>query len=79
VNNYSSVLFDAAQVFPDSHPGRVLRGLRTREDLTQAELASKSGLKPHHISEMENAKRPIGKEVARRLAKALNADFRMLL
>lgn len=72
-------LFDAAEVFPDSHPGRILRGLRTREDLTQKSLAEKTGLRPHHISEMENGKRPIGKEVARRLAKALNADFRILL
>jgi DNA-binding XRE family transcriptional regulator len=72
-------LFDACEVFPDSHPGRILRGLRTREDMTQAELAAKAGLKPHHISEMENAKRPIGKEVAKRLAGALNSDFRILL
>jgi transcriptional regulator with XRE-family HTH domain len=77
MNNHD--LFDDAEVFPDSHPGRILRGQRTREDMTRAELAAKAGLKPHHISEMENAKRTIGKDVARRLAKALNADFRMLL
>lgn len=72
-------LHPAAEVFPDSHPGRILRGLRVREDLTQAALAAKAGLKPHHISEMENGKRPMGKDVARRLAAALNADFRTLL
>lgn len=72
-------LHPAAEVFPDSHPGRILRGLRVREGLTQAALAAKAGLKAHHVSEMENRKRPIGKEVARRLAAALNADFRMLL
>lgn len=72
-------LHPAAEVFPDSHSGRILRGLRVREDLTQAALAAKAGLKPHHISEMENGKRPIGKDVARRLAAVLNADFRILL
>lgn len=72
-------LFDADEVFPDSHPGRILLGLRTREDLTQKSLAEKTGLRPRHISEMENGKRPIGKEVARRLAKALSTDFRILL
>ena len=72
-------LHPAAEVFPDSHPGRILRGLRVREDLTQAALAARAELKPHHISEMENGKRPMGKDVARRLAAALNADFRILL
>lgn len=72
-------LHPAAEVFPHSHPGRILRGLRVREGLTQAALAAKAGLKPHHISEMENRKRPIGKDVARRLAAALGADFRILL
>jgi plasmid maintenance system antidote protein VapI len=38
-----------------------------------------AGLKPHHVSEMETGKRPIGKEVAERLAKALNADLRIFL
>lgn len=79
VENEEEALCPAAEVFPDSHPGRILRGLRVREGLTQAALAAKAGLKPHHISEMENRKRPIGKDVARRLAAALGADFRILL
>ena len=59
--------------------GLVLRGLRTREDLTQRQLAELIGVSPHHISEMENNKRPIGKEMAKRLAKALNANYRVFL
>ena len=31
------------------------------------------------ISEMENGKRPIGKETAKRLASALNMDYRVFL
>lgn len=72
-------LVPADEVFPDSHPGKILRGLRTREDLTQVQLSKKVGLKPHHISEMENGKRVIGKAMAKRLAEALNASYKMLL
>lgn len=72
-------LFPADEVFPDSHPGKILKGLRAREDLTQAQLAEKIGLRPHHISEMEHGKRVIGKEMARRLAKALNTSYKMFL
>jgi len=32
-----------------------------------------------HISEMENGKRTIGKELAKRLGKALNADYKVFL
>ncbi len=72
-------LYPIDEVFPDSHPGRILRGLRTREGLTQVQLAEKAGLKPHHVSEMENGKRPIGKAMARRLAKILNSSYQILL
>ena len=60
-------------------PGTSLAGLRYREDLTQMELSQKTGIPRRHISEMENGKRPIGKVNARKLASALNADFRLLL
>jgi len=79
VNGDGEELFSRKEVFPDSHPGKLLRGLRVREDFTQVALAEKTNLKAHHISEMENGKRPIGKGVATRLAKALNADYRILL
>lgn len=59
--------------------GLVLRGLRAREGLTQKQLAELIGVSPHHISEMENKKRPIGKEMAKRLAKALHANYRVFL
>lgn len=66
-------------VFPDFHVGHALRGLRTREGLTQKRLADMIGARPSHISEMENGKRPIGKEVAKRLAKALRTDYKVFL
>jgi transcriptional regulator with XRE-family HTH domain len=38
-----------------------------------------TGIARRHISEMENGKRSIGKEIARKLAKALNCDYRVFL
>jgi DNA-binding XRE family transcriptional regulator len=79
INVFERELFTADEVFPDSHPGKILNGLRTREDLTQAQLAEKVGLKPHHISEMEHGKRVIGKAMAKKLAEVLNASYKMFL
>ena len=73
------LLYYTDEVFPDSYPGRILRGLRTREGLTQVQLAEKAALKPHHVSEMENGKRPIRKVMARRLAKVLNSSYQIIL
>jgi len=56
-----------------------LRGARGREDMTQAQLSKMTGIPQRHISEMENGKRPIGKENAKKLAKALNCDYRRFL
>jgi plasmid maintenance system antidote protein VapI len=64
----------------ETNPGGVyLRGIRYREDLTQDQLAAQTGIHRRHLSEMENGKRPIGKENAKKLAKVLNADYRMFL
>jgi len=72
-------LLDASDVFPERHPGRMLRGARYREDLTQTQLAESTGLPRRHISEMENGKRPIGKANAKKLAEVLNVDYRRFL
>ena len=74
--------FTVAEVFPDmiGHEQQVaLRAYRHRENLTQKELAALTGIPQHHISEMETGKRTIGKERARKLAAALNCDYRRLL
>jgi len=55
-------------------PGVCLAGARDREGVTQRELAKMTGIPQRHISEMENGKRPIGKETAKKLGKALNVS-----
>ncbi len=67
------------EIFPDFAPSVALRGARKREGLTQRELADRIGVKQVHISQMENEKRPIGKEMAKRLANVLEVDYRVLL
>lgn len=68
------------EVFPEGiASGEVLRGLRYREGMTQAELAALVGVKPAHISDMERGRRPIGREMAKRLGKALQTGYKIFL
>lgn len=75
-------LYSVAEVFPE-YVGKeqpiALRAYRHRENLTQHQLAELAGIPQRHISEMENGKRVIGKEMAKRLAKALHTDYRVFL
>jgi DNA-binding XRE family transcriptional regulator len=64
---------------PLQGPALALRVLRTRHKLTQQQLAAHVEVKQSHISEMERGKRPIGKAMAKRLAEALQADWKSLL
>lgn len=59
--------------------GYYLRLFRQRADMTQAELANQTGILQHHLSEIENNKRTLGKSNARKLAKILGCDYRRLL
>lgn len=62
-----------------SIPSSILRGARSKAALTQTRLSELTGIPQRHISEMEQGKRVIGKETARKLAVALNLDYRMFL
>ena len=59
--------------------GKALAGARYREGLTQIKLSELTGIPQRHISEMENGKRPIGKEMAKRLGKALSISYKVFL
>lgn len=62
-----------------SIPSSVLRGARSKEEISQTRLSELTGIPQRHISEMEQGKRPIGKESAKKLAAALNVDYRVFL
>ena len=67
------------EIFPDFHAGDRIKGLRYREDMTQKQLAEKVGISVQNLSHMEHGRRPIGKDMAKRIAKVLNTDWRLLL
>ncbi|HCC53421.1 MAG TPA: XRE family transcriptional regulator [Desulfobulbaceae bacterium] len=63
-----------------TNPGGVyLKGIRYRDNITQEQLAEMTGIHRRHISEMENGRRPIGKENAKKLARVLECDYRSFL
>ena len=73
---------DYREAFPEfAGKGRqvAVRAYRMREGLTQDQLAVRTGIARRHISDMENGRRPIGKENAKKQGQALHADYRMFL
>ena len=69
-----------ALAIPDADlPGVMVRGGRVKEGLTQAQLAALVGIPQRHVSEMEHGKRPIGREMAKRLGKALGVSYKVFL
>ena len=77
VNDEGEELCTFEEVFPDAHPGKVVRGLRVKEDITQEELAERIGIAQTRVSELESGKRPISRNMAKRLAQAFNVSPRM--
>jgi len=54
-------------------------GLRHREGLTQVEMGNMLGIPQGNISQMEHGKRPIGKQIAKRIAELFKTDYRLFL
>lgn len=64
---------------PNAEPGILLRGLRAREGLTQVQFAKAIKITQANLSAMENNKRPIGKDIAKRIAKKFKVNYRLFL
>lgn len=60
-------------------PAAMLRGSRYKTGLTQHQLTELLGIAQPHLSAMENGKRPIGKNMARKLAAIFHCDYRIFL
>ena len=60
-------------------PGKLLRAYRERAGLSLVDLAAAAGTKYPNISAMEHDRRVIGFNIAKRLGKALNVDYRKFL
>jgi len=72
-------MYTIEEAFPDLGPGNALRGMRGLREMTQAALAAAIGVHKSHISGMERGTRPIGKEMAKKLAKALKTSYKVFL
>lgn len=59
--------------------GAIIRGFRVRDDLTQKNLAKRLKIHQTHISQIENGKRVVGKNLAQKLAKVFRTDYRLFL
>lgn len=77
-------LIPADEVFKDVYAkygkiGCTIRGCRSRDNMTQAELAKKLNIHQSHVSQMEHSKRVIGEKMAHKLAKIFRSDYRLFL
>jgi ribosome-binding protein aMBF1 (putative translation factor) len=59
--------------------GALLRGLRLREALSQAEFAKKINITQPELSKMESGTRAIGKMIAKRLEKIFGVSYQIFL
>jgi Predicted transcriptional regulator len=76
VNEDGEELFTSAEVFPDGSPAMALRGLRVKEDITQAELAERLGIKQNVVSDMESGRRNISPKMAKRIAEEFSVPYK---
>lgn len=62
-----------------AHPGTVLWTYRDNAGISLDRLAELSGIAKPHLSAMENGNRAIGPRTAKKLAAALEVDYRLFL
>lgn len=60
-------------------PGVLLKGLRHKEGLNQVEFAKIIGVTQTNLSAMENERRAIGKDIAKRIMEHFGVDYRLFL
>jgi DNA-binding XRE family transcriptional regulator len=79
VNEDGEELFTSAEVFPEGCPAMALRGLRGKEDITQAELAARLGISQNMVSDMESGKRNISLKMAKRIGEEFKIPYKVFL
>lgn len=79
VNSEGEEVVSANEVFPDANPAMMLRGLRGKEDITQAELAARLGISQNMVSDMESGRRNISLKMAKRIAEEFKMPYKVFL
>ena len=77
--NDGEELADAKGLFAEHTPANMLIGARGKENITQIKLSELTGIPRRHISDMENGRRPIGRQNAIKLGKVLRINYRLFL
>ena len=79
LNDEGEELLTFEEIFPDAHPGLILRGCRGRDDMTQTELANKLDIAQTRVSEMECGTRHISVKMAKKLAEIFGTSYKAFL
>jgi ribosome-binding protein aMBF1 (putative translation factor) len=79
LNDEGEELYTFEELFPDAAPGRILRGFRARDDMTQESLAARLGVTQARVSELESGKRPISKRMAEKLEAIFEIPYKAFL
>ena len=78
-NEEGEELYTPEEVFPDATPATALRGLRTKEGITQQQLADALGTTQSRVAQLESGARPISLAMAKRIGKAYNMPYKIFL
>jgi DNA-binding XRE family transcriptional regulator len=79
LNDEGEELYTFEEIFPNAHPGMILRGFRGRDEMTQKELAEKLNIASTRVSEMESGSRPISIKMAKQLAEIFETSYKVFL
>lgn len=72
-------MVDSSDIFASVSPGGMLRGLRGKEGITQAELAQRVGITQNMVSDMESGRRAISVSMAKRIGAEFKVPYKMFL
>ncbi len=78
-NKFGEEVASLEDIFPDKHPGLVLKGFRQRDNLTQQELADLLQITQSRVSALESGTRAISKLMATKLGKIFAVPHRVFL
>ena len=59
--------------------GALLKGVRARENINQIEFAKAIDVSQANLSKMEHGKRPIGKQIAKRIEQVFGVNYKYFL
>jgi DNA-binding XRE family transcriptional regulator len=74
-----SRLYTPEEIFGPSSVGRLIRGARAREGMTQVELAKRIGVSKAYLSDLEHDRRAVGKNLAKTIGAAVGVNWKVFL